>query len=171
MSAKAMTAAADGRSDAPGAEIDLTALAEGILDRLQRSSPRRLSEIIIMRGLRALGDPEAVQAALEEILGSSWAHTSGRVITLIVVAARQDGPRLVYFVRDNGDGFESGRSDHFFMCLDKFAITPRAAEDGRPLDLARRAIGRMGGRLWAEPAAGQGVIIYFTLGGEARHVA
>lgn len=169
MSAKAVPAATEAAR--PDVEIDLTALAEAIIERLQRTSPRRLSEVVVMRGLRARGDREAVRAALEEIIGSAWAHTAGRVNTLIIVAARADGGQPVFFVRDNGDGIEGERADHFLMCLDKFAIAPRSDEDARPLALARRIVGRMGGRLWAEPAAGQGVIVYFTLGGEIRHVA
>lgn len=171
MEDKVLPLAAPAEAGTPAGETDLTVIAEGIIDRLQTSSPGRLTEIVVMKGLMTRADGASALTVLEDIIGNAWAHTARRASTLLVIGAKTNGGPTVFFVRDNGEGFDGDRAGHFFMCLDKFAIAPRSEGADRPLAAARQIIDGLGGRLWAEPAAGLGVVIYFTLEGEARRVA
>jgi light-regulated signal transduction histidine kinase (bacteriophytochrome) len=171
MNDKTLLQTGPAESGAPPGETDLTAIAEGIVGRLQASAPGRMADVVVMRGLRTSVHFEGARTVLEDILGSAWEHTAKRTVPLLVFGAKPDGGVPIYYVRDNGEGFDGTRSGHFFMCLDRFAIAPRDPDETRPLAAARRIIAALGGRFWAEPAAGHGVIVYFTLEGEGPRVA
>jgi light-regulated signal transduction histidine kinase (bacteriophytochrome) len=144
--------------------LSLSALARNIAQELQQREPERRVEFVIADGLEARADARLMRAALENLLGNAWKYT-----------ARHDRPRIefgtqpqpsgppVYFVRDNGAGFDMAYVDRLFVAFQRLHSAQEFPGDGIGLATVRRIIHRHGGRVWAEGATGQGATFYFSL--------
>jgi light-regulated signal transduction histidine kinase (bacteriophytochrome) len=156
------------RAELQRQDLDLSAMAKAIAADLQRQEPMRQVAFVIPDGLRATGDPRLLRVALENLLGNAWKFTAKRPQPCIEVGRlRQPDGTLVFFVCDNGAGFEMAYADKLFA---PFQRLHRAAEyEGTGIGLAtlQRIIYRHGGRTWAEGAVDQGATFYFTLGKSA----
>jgi PAS domain S-box-containing protein len=153
-----------GRSELQKTTVDLSELAQSILFRLQESEPRRGAEFVVTPGLTAHGDRILLQQALENLLGNAWKYTRPRELARIEVGMIEKAGEEVYFVRDNGVGFDMEYRDQLFGAFQRL----HGAEfEGTGIGLAtvKRIVKRHGGRVWAEGAVDQGATIYFTLRG------
>ncbi len=149
----------------PGREedVDLTALAEAVAAELRSLSPGRLVDLEIAPGLRACGDPRLLTVALRCLLGNAWKFTSKRDRAAVEVGAQQKEGRLVYFVRDNGAGFDMAYSNKLFKPFERLHGPDEYPGLGIGLTVARQIISRHGGAIWAEGRVDGGACIYFTL--------
>ena len=147
------------------AEVDLSDLARCLLAELQARDGRAVV-IRVADGLVARADADLIAVALRNLLHNAWKFTGGTPGACIDFgAADRDGER-VFHVADNGAGFDpayAGRLFRPFFRLHRPGEFPGA---GIGLAVAKRIVGRHGGRLWATAAPGQGATFYFTLGGE-----
>jgi hypothetical protein len=143
--------------------VDLSAMARQTAFGLQVQGPERLAEFIIAEGMICEGDTRLLQVALENLMGNAWKFTEGRSPARIEVGmARQDGG-LVYFVRDNGVGFDMAYADKLFGPFQRLHAVHEFPGMGIGLATVQRIISRHGGRIWPEAAEGQGATFYFTL--------
>lgn len=144
--------------------VDLSALARSIMDEWQSRDPERKAVVSIEKGLKAHGDARLVRVVMENLLGNAWKFSSHEGVAEITVGHTQDAAGLpVYFVRDNGAGFDMAYADKLFNPFQRLHAASEFPGTGIGLATSSRVIKRHGGRLWAESAPGQGATFFFTL--------
>jgi signal transduction histidine kinase len=144
--------------------VDLTALARGIVDELRRRDAARDVTVEIADGVAAMGDRRLLAIALENLLGNAWKFTARRAGAHIWFGCEEGAEGPVFFVRDDGAGFDMAHAEHLFA---PFQRLHRAADfEGTGVGLAtvQRIVARHGGRVWARGAVGAGATFSFTLG-------
>ncbi|MGO9598242.1 MAG: PAS domain S-box protein [Isosphaeraceae bacterium] len=165
--------------------VDLTAMAREIAGELRETAPGRSAEFRIAEGLTAVGDPQLLRPALRNLLENAWKFTTKRSAAVIELgqapaplptdpAAAPDPARphpgeTIYFVRDNGAGFDMAYANKHFAPFQRLHSVKDYPGNGIGLALVQRVVHRHGGRIWAEAAPDQGATFYFTLnepGGE-----
>jgi signal transduction histidine kinase len=141
--------------------VDLSAIAEQVIDDLRSREPRTV-DVFIEPGLRATADPRLVHTIFENLLANAWKFTRTRSAPAIRVAG-EAGPASAIAVSDNGVGFDMTHADRLFAAFHR--LHPASEFEGNGIGLAtvRRAVERHGGRIWAEAAPGQGATFRFTL--------
>jgi PAS domain S-box-containing protein len=145
-------------------DADLSALAGEIAAELQREHPRRRVTFRVQPGLRADADPGLLRAALTNLIGNAWKFTGKQPEAVIEFGARQREGATVYFVRDNGAGFDMGRAGRLFGAFQRLHNERDFPGTGIGLAIVRRVVRRHGGEIWAESSVGGGATFYFTLG-------
>jgi signal transduction histidine kinase len=143
--------------------VDLTALASSVADELQRSEPGRQVELVIAPNLRASGDPRLLQVLLQNLLHNARKFTSTRAAARIECGQTLHNGLPVYFVRDNGVGFDMAYAHKLFGAFQRLHATSEFPGSGIGLATVHRIVVRHGGRVWAESAPERGATFYFTL--------
>jgi light-regulated signal transduction histidine kinase (bacteriophytochrome) len=166
--------------------VDLSAIVREIAEELRQREPQRGVEFVVADGLTAEGDARLLRAALENLLGNAWKYTAkqpqariefGALTPLPASAspveqfrqARGEGSGVggeVYFVRDNGAGFDMAYADKLFGVFQRLHAQGEFKGLGIGLATVQRILHRHGGRVWAESAVGQGATFYFTIAKE-----
>ena len=152
-----------GRAEMQREPVDLTALARAITGRLRETGPERLVEFVIQEGLTAVGDPQLLEIALSNLLDNAWKFTGKRPEGLIEFGRMQLEGQPVFFVRDNGAGFDPAYADKLFGAFQRLHKASEFPGTGIGLATVQRILHRHGGRVWAEAAVDQGATFYFTL--------
>lgn len=145
-------------------KVDLSVLAQGILSQFKSSEPRREVTFTIAPGLVAEGDRVLLRSALENLLGNAWKFTSKRSDAHIEFGVTHLGDEEIYFVRDDGAGFEMQYVNKVFELFQRLHDKNDFPGTGVGLAIVARIIQRHGGRIWAEGAVGNGATFYFVLG-------
>jgi signal transduction histidine kinase len=149
--------------------VDLAALATGIIGELRRSHPEREVEVVIAEGLTANGDARLLRLALENLLNNAWKFTSKKPrATIEFGSIDREATERVYFVRDDGVGFDEAYAGKLFGAFQRLHGAEEFEGTGIGLATVQRIVHRHGGRVWAEGRVGGGAAFYFTLGGEHR---
>ncbi len=146
--------------------VDLSTLASEIAAELQRQYPDRQVICEIAPGLQVRADRELLRMALMNLLENAWKFTRTRTQGRIAVGMRRDGDRAVFFVRDNGVGFDMAYRNKLFQPFQRLHTEEEFPGTGIGLALVARIIQRHGGRIWADAVVGEGATFYFTLGEE-----
>lgn len=148
-------------------DVDLSEIARGIADRLLKSAPERSVKFIVAESIRAYGDKPLLTLVLQNLLGNAWKFTGkqeGAVIEFGQSGGRQHGSERVYFVRDNGIGFDMTYAvNRLFKPFQKLHGSLEYPGSGIGLATVNRIIRRFGGKIWAESEKGKGTTIYFIL--------
>jgi PAS domain S-box-containing protein len=113
--------------------------------------------------IRLRADREGLQVILRNLLSNARKFTRGAAAPAIQIGARRDGPQVLIWVRDNGIGFDMRFHDRIFEIFQRLQRAEDYAGTGVGLALVRRAAQRMGGRVWAQSAPGQGACFYLEL--------
>ena len=150
--------------------VDLTALAGEIGADLQRAQPDRALELVVAPGLTADADPRMLRVVLNNLLGNAWKFTGhcDRARIEVGVVASPDPTAPVFFIRDNGAGFDMAYADKLFGAFQRLHSQAEFAGSGIGLALVQRIMHRHRGRVWAEASPGQGASFYFTFGKEVN---
>jgi PAS domain S-box-containing protein len=144
--------------------IDLSALAREITEQLGAAAPARVAEFVIEEGMVAEGDQRMLRVVMENLLANAWKYTAQRAITRIEVRrAPPAAGEPVFFVRDNGAGFDMAHVAKLFQPFERLHHASEFHGHGIGLATVQRAIARHGGAIWAESAAGEGASFFFTL--------
>jgi len=143
--------------------VDLSALAQAIAGELQETQSERQVEFVIAQGLVATGDARLLRIVLENLLGNAWKFTGKRPRARIELGVTQDDGHRVYFVQDDGAGFDMAYANKIFGAFQRLHAMTEFSGTGIGLATVQRIIHRHGGRIWAEAAVGQGATFYFTL--------
>ena len=147
--------------------VDLSALAQTITAELRRTEPQRPVEIDIQPGLSAACDPKLLRVLLENLLANAWKFTGRQARPRIEFGALSgDRGVPVYFVRDNGAGFDMAYAGKLFGAFQRLHTPAEFPGTGIGLATVQRIVHRHGGRTWAEGAVGQGATLLFTLSPE-----
>jgi light-regulated signal transduction histidine kinase (bacteriophytochrome) len=145
------------------AAVNLTEIAQEIVADLWQKSPQRQVEFRIADDLVVTGDPKLLRSALENLIGNAWKFTGKRLVAHIEVGseARPDGK--VFFVRDNGAGFDMAYVDKLFGVFQRLHGADEFEGNGIGLAIVQRVMARHGGRAWAEGRLDEGATFHFTL--------
>jgi PAS domain S-box-containing protein len=147
--------------------VDLSALAETIAAELRQTQPDRQAEFVIAPGLVVDGDPTLLRAMLGNLLGNAWKYTEPRGTARIEFGSREGSGERVYFVSDNGVGFDMAYVGKLFGAFQRLHRQGEFGGTGIGLATVQRIVHRHCGRIWAEGAVDQGASFSFTLGGQA----
>lgn len=144
--------------------VDLSALAEEVAAELRLAEPGRHVGFKIAAGILADTDPELMRVVLGNLLGNAWKYTSNRDEAVIEFGATQSDGKAVYFVRDNGIGFDPAEADKLFAPFSRLQQAKEVGGLGIGLATVDRIIKRHGGEVWAEGEPEKGATFCFTLG-------
>lgn len=142
---------------------DLGQRAGEIAATLTLTDPERRVEFRIADGVKGFCDPDLIGIVLENLIGNAWkysAHKSDACIEFGTLSREDD---QVYFVRDNGAGFDQQDAVKLFAPFQRLLCAGDTEGFGIGLATAQRIIQRHGGRIWAEGEPGTGATFYFTL--------
>ncbi len=153
------------RSDLAMIPVKIGAMAAEIAKELQEADPGRDVEFRINAGLTAIADGAMIKSVMENLLGNAWKFTSKTGKALIEFSVTGDNGRQVFFVRDNGVGFNMEYVSRLFGAFQRLHRHDEFEGTGIGLATVQRIITLHGGRIWAEGAEGKGAAFYFTLGG------
>lgn len=152
------------RTELRSEPVDLSALARSIVQEWQTRQPQRQVSLDIEDGLLAQGDGRLIKVVLENLLGNAWKFTAHQEAAKICVGQNLDQAGLrVFFVRDNGVGFDMAYADKLFMPFQRLHAVKDFAGTGVGLATVSRVVERHGGRIWADAKPGQGAAFFFTL--------
>ena len=151
------------RTELKRERVDLTQLANKVMTSLQGAEPDRALRFIVQSGLVARGDVPLLQVVLENLLGNAWKFTSKRSEATIEIGSKTDGDDIVYFVRDNGAGFDMAYADKLFGAFQRLHDARDFPGTGIGLATVQRVIHKHGGRIWSESAVDEGATFYFTV--------
>ena len=144
--------------------VDLTAMCQQIAEESQARQPQRDVTVRIEAGLHTYGDSGLIRIVMENLLGNAWKFTSQLAHADIRVGQKTDAAGLpVFFVSDNGAGFDMAYADKLFVAFQRLHLAAEFPGTGIGLATVSRAIARHGGLLWAEAAVGKGATFFFTL--------
>jgi hypothetical protein len=143
--------------------VDVSDVARRIGERLQESDAKRAVELVVTPNAFANADPRLVRAVLENLIGNAWKFTSKCAFPRIEFGQQPGGPVTIYFVRDNGAGFDMAYSEKLFGVFQRLHSKEEFEGSGIGLATVKRIVGRHGGRVWAESEVGRGATFYFTL--------
>jgi light-regulated signal transduction histidine kinase (bacteriophytochrome) len=124
-------------------------------------------------GLLVRADASLLRQVLENLIANAWKFTSKKSCAEISVGKQPGAGQqaAVYFVRDNGAGFDMAHADKLFGTFERLHSPEEFAGNGIGLATVKRIITRHNGKIWADSVVGQGSTFYFTLGSDQGHTA
>jgi light-regulated signal transduction histidine kinase (bacteriophytochrome) len=150
--------------------IDLTRMAQAIVGQLRRLQPERQVETVIAEGLAVGGDTRLLRVTLDNLIGNAWKYTAQQSRPRIEFGSAAEGEETVYFVRDNGAGFDMAHAGKLFGVFQRLHAAGEFEGTGVGLATVKRIVQRHGGRIWADAEVGKGATFYFTLGADGASV-
>jgi light-regulated signal transduction histidine kinase (bacteriophytochrome) len=145
--------------------VDLSDLTAEVADELRPSAPDHPVALVVEPALTAYGDPHLLRVLMTNLLGNAWKFTVGRPTPRIEVGREStDLGESVFFVRDNGAGFDMAHAARLFRPFERLHRQGEFAGTGVGLATVQRIVRRHGGRVWARAAVGEGATFFFTLG-------
>jgi signal transduction histidine kinase len=155
-----------GRQEPARSRVDMTALAREVADELRGASSARID-------LAALPGAHADAALLKQVwlnlIGNALKYSSKKPDARIEIGARHDAQEDVYWVRDNGAGFDMRYAGKLFGVFQRLHRAEEFEGTGVGLAIVQRILARHGGRVWAEARPGEGACFYFCLPRDAGH--
>jgi two-component system sensor histidine kinase/response regulator len=145
-------------------EVDLSALARAIIERLREAEPDRKVDVRIRPGLTTVGDGQLLRIALDNLLENAWKFSARQPEARIEFGVTHLPGEPAYFIRDNGAGFDMSYAGRLFTPFQRLHLSSEFPGTGVGLATVQRIIYRHGGRIWAEGGVGQGATFHFTLG-------
>ncbi len=147
--------------------IDISEMATEIVAQLRQQSPQRQVSVTIQPSLRTTADRGLLRVALENVLGNAWKFTGNTSEASIEFGQERHEDETVFFVRDNGAGFDMAYAGKLFSAFCRLHRTSEFSGTGIGLATVNRIVHRHGGRIWAEAAVNHGATFRFTLGSPA----
>ena len=145
--------------------VNLSEMARSITNDLKATQPERQSEFIIAPDLVVDADKALLEILLRNLLENSWKYTAKCPYTRIEIGALSQDGKTVYFVKDNGVGFDMKYSDKLFQPFQRLHSDKDYPGTGIGLATAARVIHRHSGKIWADSEIGKGATFFFTFDG------
>ncbi|MEY2932791.1 MAG: hypothetical protein RL033_3540, partial [Pseudomonadota bacterium] len=152
-----------GRSELKLGRVDLSREASVVAAELTRSDPEWTGAIVIQPDLEVWADARLMRVVLDNLLGNAWKFTSHTHAPHIQLGAETRDGECVYYVRDNGAGFDMQYAHNLFCPFRRLHRQSDFPGTGVGLATVQRVVQRHGGRVWADSREGQGAAFFFTL--------
>jgi signal transduction histidine kinase len=156
-----------GRAPLSVEQVDLTEMVEQIAEGLSISEPDRAITLRVAPSLSVNADPTLMRVVIQNLLDNSWKYTRTREKTIIEVGSHSSSPahpgETVFFVRDNGVGFDPQLADRLFTPFQRLHPVQDYPGSGIGLATVQRIIHRHGGTIWAKSSPDEGATFFFTL--------
>jgi light-regulated signal transduction histidine kinase (bacteriophytochrome) len=152
------------RSELRREPVDLSALFREIAAELQEREPGRRVEVAVEEGLQIRGDARLLRVGLTNLAENAFKFTRNRPAPRVEFGSRDEAGGRVYFVRDNGAGFDMAHAAKLFTPFQRLHSPAEFEGTGIGLATWQRIVHRHGGRVWAEGSPGAGATFLFTLG-------
>jgi signal transduction histidine kinase len=163
--------------------VDLSVMARDIAEGLKKTQPDRNVEFVVADGLKVDGDERLLRVVMDNLLGNAWKftgkHGRGRIEFGVIDCGlrnadcgiknipnsetRNPKSEIVYFVKDDGAGFDTAYAEKLFVPFQRLHSTGEFPGTGIGLATVQRIVHRHGGRIWAEGEPGKGATFFFTL--------
>ena len=154
-----------GRKEVESSRVDMTELVRGVADEIRRTAGDRALEIAIGPLPPARGDRDMLRQAITNLLDNAAKFTRRRAPGRIEVGHQADGQETIYFVKDNGAGFDQRYAGKLFGVFQRLHRADEFEGTGVGLAIVQRIVQRHGGRVWAESQPDAGATFFFTLRG------
>jgi PAS domain S-box-containing protein len=151
------------RSEMHRESVNLSELAKGVFAELRNTDKDRTVEIDIQSDLVVQCDRRLMRIVLVNLIGNAWKFTSQRPRAEVNFGQAQENGEQVYFVRDNGAGFDMAFAGKLFGAFQRLHTVSQFEGTGIGLATVQRIIHRHGGRVWAEGKPDEGATFYFAL--------
>ncbi|HTI81219.1 MAG TPA: PAS domain S-box protein, partial [Acetobacteraceae bacterium] len=152
-----------GRRELSATDIDMTGLAQSVLNDLAPAMKGRKVQVNVAPLPQTNGDREMIQRVWMNLLDNAIKFTARKEDARIDIGSYQEADDIVYFVKDNGAGFDMNYVDKLFGVFQRLHSPEEFPGTGAGLAIIKRIIGRHGGRVWAEGKEGEGATFYFAL--------
>ncbi|HXI54940.1 MAG TPA: ATP-binding protein [Polyangia bacterium] len=159
------------RSELRRVSVDVSALAQASASRAQQTYPGHVVELSIQAGLFALADAQLLSVVFNNLLANAWKFTRHTRGARIEVGSLHEDNEQVFFVRDNGAGFDMAYAKKLFGVFQRLHTASEFEGSGIGLATVQRVVQRHGGRIWAIGAVGEGATFLFTVSGAGREEA
>lgn len=148
--------------------VDIRAMVQTVVRELQDQEPQRTVSVEIGEMPPCNADPSLMQQVITNLVSNAFKFTRGNADARIVIGSRvspteHGGSECVYFVRDNGAGFDMKHAGKLFGVFQRLHSQEQFDGTGVGLSIVKRVLERHGGRIWAESAPGQGASFYFVV--------
>jgi len=143
--------------------FDLSVAVSALAARLRGIDTPRKVEFVIAPGVIVEADGDLLQVALDHLLNNAWKYTSECPRAKIEFGQLEQTGQAIYFVRDNGAGFDMGSASRLFRFFERLHSKEELVAAGIGLTMVQRVIARHGGSIWVESKPGEGAAFYFTL--------
>lgn len=151
------------RQDMRRVTVDLSRIAAEVIEERARVEPDRKVEIAIAPGCTAQGDPQLLRVLMQNLLENAWKYTRRAEPARIAFDQETLDGETVFFVRDNGVGFDMQFAERLFTPFQRLHKPEEFEGTGIGLATVSRVTRRHGGRVWAESTLGKGTTLRFTL--------
>jgi len=142
---------------------DLSGIALTVIDELRSQEPERCVDVMIQENLSAYCDPTLITVVLQNLLSNAWKFTRKTSGAKIEFGTESKGRELIYFVKDNGAGFDSRYAAKLFRIFQRLHSESEFEGTGTGLAIVSKIIEKHCGKIWAEGEIGKGACFYFTL--------
>ncbi len=156
-----------GRQPLSKRPLNLTALVGQVLDELGKEREGRQLEIRVSELPECLGDPALLKPVFVNLISNAIKFTRAKETAIVEIGWREQNGEEVFFVRDNGAGFDMRYAHKLFGAFQRLHNRDEFEGTGIGLSIVQRVIRRHGGRIWAEAEVGKGARFYFTLAATA----
>ena len=153
------------RSELQREPVDLSQLATLVFEELMVNEPGRAVAFVAEPETLAESDPRLMRVAFENLLGNALKFSSKQPDAEVRFGSMTKDGETVYFIRDNGAGFDMRYVDRLFTAFQRLHGDRDFKGSGIGLATVSRIIRRHHGRIWAEGEIGAGATFYFTLSG------
>ncbi len=143
--------------------VDLSALAQTVAEELKSQNPERSVTVKIQPGLALHADRGLMRVLLDNLLGNAWKFTARTSNAQIELQAQTRDADTVFFVKDNGAGFDMAHAGVLFQPFQRLHDAADFPGTGIGLATVQRVVDHHGGRIWAEGAVGRGATVFFTV--------
>ena len=150
-------------SEAGRETVDLSAIARSIARSLRKTHGKRRTTFSIAKGLAAEGDARLLRLMMETLLNNAWKFSGKHPRARIEFGSSEQHGKVVYYVRDDGAGFDMAHVDRLFGLFQRLHPATEFEGNGVGLATARHIVRRHGGSIWAEGQVEQGATFYFSL--------
>jgi hypothetical protein len=151
------------RGDIATSKVDISAMAEELVQSLGEKDSDRKKNIKIQKGMSIVTDPVLIRIVLENLFGNAWKFTAGCKVVEIDFRCESTDDELIFSIRDNGVGFDPRYAEKLFAPFQRLHTQDEFPGTGIGLATVARVIHRLEGRVWAESEPGKGATFSFSI--------
>jgi light-regulated signal transduction histidine kinase (bacteriophytochrome) len=143
--------------------VNLASMVKWRVEELQAQEPRWNLQLIIKDPPLAYGDLVLLEQVVANLVDNALKFTKDQETPIIEVGGWTENNENIYYVKDNGVGFDMNYADKLFVVFQRLHSGPDFGGTGVGLAIVRRIVARHGGRVWAKGKVGEGATFYFSL--------